>query len=255
MRALSPLLCCCCCALSLACAHQASDPDATKGPGTTADAAPDTAGSSASATPGINDRYLDDDAVDKWTKVFEQERRDVISHRDEIVAALELEPGMAVADIGAGTGAFVEPIARGVGPEGKVYAVDIIPDFLARLRGRAAEAQLDWVEVVEATPQSPALAPASVDLLFLCDVYHHLEYPSVYLRGLREALRPGGRMIIIDFDKIPGKTSAGMMKHVRQDQATLLAEVRAEGFELAREIDSVPLKENYMLEFVVAPSS
>ena len=89
----------------------------------------------------------------------------------------------------------------------------------------------------------------SVDLLFVCDVYHHLEYPAAYLRTLHRALRADGRLVIVEFDKVPGKTTPGMMKHVRQDRATLLQEVGAEGFVLEREVDSVVLDENYMLVF------
>ena len=203
----------------------------------------------ASVRPGVNDKYFADDAAAEWTKVLERERRDVIAHRDDIVAALGLRPGMAVADVGAGTGAFLEPVSAALGAEGQLYAVDIAPPFLAHLRARAEDAGLVNVTVVEGTDRSINLPPASLDLLFMCGVYHHLEYPSVYLRSLLQALRPGGRMVIVEFDKVPGKTSAGMMKHVRQDKATLLREVLAEGFVLDREIESIPFAENYMLVF------
>jgi len=202
-----------------------------------------------SVRPGVNDKYFADDAATEWTEVLERERRDVITHRDEIVAALGLTPGMAVADVGAGTGAFLEPVSAALGPEGQLYAVDIAPPFLEHLRARAEGAGLDNVKVVEGADRSINLPPASLDLLFMCDVYHHLEYPSAYLRSLLQALRPGGRMVIVEFDKVPGKTSARMMKHVRQDKATLLREVLAEGFVLDREVESIPFRENYMLVF------
>jgi predicted methyltransferase len=202
-----------------------------------------------SVRPHINDRYMEPGAVEKWTDKLERERREVIAERDAIVAALELTPGMIVADIGAGTGAFLQALSVDLGDEGKLYAVDIAPQFLTHLRERAAREQLANVEVVEGSPTATNLPESSVDLLFICDVYHHLEYPSVYLRSLYRALRPGGRMVIVEFDKVPGKTSKAMMEHVRQDKPTLLAEVTAEGFVLEREIDTLKLDENYMLVF------
>src|SRR5690606_33807369 len=121
-----------------------------------------------SVRPGINDRYFEPDAIETWTQTLEQERREVIAARDPIVAALELQPGMIVADIGSGTGAFLAPLSAGIGETGKLYAVDIVPSFLAHLRERAASEQLTNVEVVEATPTDVQLPADSVDLMFLC---------------------------------------------------------------------------------------
>lgn len=205
-----------------------------------------------SVRPGINDRYFEDGAVDTWTDILERERREVIAHRDEIVAALGLTAGTRVADIGSGTGAFVSDLSAGVGPEGKVYAVDIVPSFLDHLRAKAEAEGLANLEVVEATPTDASLPEASVDLLFMCDVYHHIEYPAAYLETLHRALAPGGRFVIVEFDRVPGKTSERMLKHVRQDKPTLIAEMKAAGFVVEREIESIPFDENYMLVFVAA---
>jgi ubiquinone/menaquinone biosynthesis C-methylase UbiE len=202
-----------------------------------------------SVRPGVNDPYFEPDAVATWTDKLEGERRDVIASRDEIVAALALTPGMIVADIGAGTGPFLAPISAGIGADGKLYAVDIVPAFLEHLRMRVQAEGLRNVEIVEGTATEAMLADASIDLLFMCDVYHHIEYPSVYARSLHRALRADGRLIVVEFQRIPGKTSVGMLKHVRQDKATLIAELSAEGFVLEREITDVPLRENYMLVF------
>jgi len=205
-----------------------------------------------SVRPGINDRYFEDGAIETWTDILERERREVIAHRDEIVAALALEPGTRVADIGAGTGAFVAALSAGVGPAGKVYAVDIVPSFLDHLRARATSDELANLEVIEATPTDASLPAASVDLLFMCDVYHHIEYPAIYLDSLDQALADDGRFVVVEFDRVPGVTSARMLKHVRQDKATLIAEMKAAGFVLEREIESIPFDENYMLVFVKA---
>jgi predicted methyltransferase len=230
----------------LGCARAPQQPDSEtpSAPESTA-----TAPELVSVRPGINDRYYRPGAISTFTDEFEVERRDVIRSRDEIVAALDLAPGMIVADIGAGTGAFLAPLSAGVGADGKLYAVDIVPAFLEHLRTRAEAEGLRNVEVVEGTPTAVELADASIDLMFLCDVYHHIEYPSVYARSLHRALRAEGRLFVVEFERIPGKTSPSMLKHVRQDKATLIAELSAEGFVLEREITDVPLRENYMLVF------
>ncbi len=202
-----------------------------------------------SVRPGVNDKYYEDGSVEVWTEKLEGERREVIANRDAIIAALELSPGMVVADVGAGTGPFLRALSEAVGADGKLYAVDLAPPFLAHLRDRVEREELANTQVVAASPLSANLPAAGVDLLFMCDVYHHIEYPVAYTRSLAQALAPGGRLAIVEFDKVPGKTSERMMKHVRQDRATLIAELEAEGFVLVREIDSVPLEENYMLVF------
>jgi ubiquinone/menaquinone biosynthesis C-methylase UbiE len=239
--------------LLLACASPQQSPGTeTPRPSAPAVSPPDPTASEpelVSIRPGVNDRYFEANAISRLSAEFDGERRDVIARRDEIVAALELEPGMIVADIGAGTGAFLAPLSAGIGADGTLYAVDIVPAFLEHLRARADTEKLQNVEVIEGTPTAAMLPGASVDLMFMCDVYHHLEYPSVYARSLHRALRADGRLIVVEFERIPGKTSPGMLKHVRQDKATLIAELAAEGFVLEREITDVPLRENYMLVF------
>jgi ubiquinone/menaquinone biosynthesis C-methylase UbiE len=241
LRAASTLVAC----VLLACARAPAEPSETPRPPESTVLEPELV----SVRPGINDRYFRPGAIATFTDEFEVERRDVIKSRDEIVAALALAPGMIVADIGAGTGAFLAPLSAGVGADGKLYAVDIVPAFLEHLRTRVAAEGLSNVEVVEGTPTTVELADASIDLMFLCDVYHHIEYPSVYARSLHRALRADGRLYVVEFERIPGKTSPSMLKHVRQDKATLIAELSAEGFVLEREITDVPLRENYMLVF------
>lgn len=257
VRPFTPVLLCC----LLACASKPATPSAAPSDDDPAQTQTETDAPAAatsdealvSVRPGVNDRYFKPGAVETWTETLEQERREVIAKREQIVAALALQPGLVVGDVGSGTGAFLAPLSHGIGPSGKLYAIDIVPSFLEHLRARAEQDGLENVEVIEATPTDVALAAASVDLLFMCDVYHHIEYPQVYNRSLHRALRDDGRLIIVEFDKIPGKTSERMMKHVRQDKPTLIAELAEAGFELEREISDVPLSENYMLIFRKVP--
>ncbi len=205
-----------------------------------------------SVRPGINDRYFAPDGLAVAIDQLETEQREVTAQREPIVAALGLREGLVVADVGAGTGLFLVPLSRALGPSGKLYAVDIVPSFLAHLRERVASEALTNVEVVTATASDPGLASASVDLLFLCDAYHHIEYPSEVLAHLLVALRPGGKLVVVDFDRIPGKTSVGMLKHVRADQATFTREITAAGFVFERELgpaEGIELETNYMLVF------
>jgi ubiquinone/menaquinone biosynthesis C-methylase UbiE len=224
----------------------------TLAPASREPAATDTASvAGESVRPGINDPYFER-GIDKSIAQLESEKREVVEKRDAIVAALGLAPGMHVADFGSGTGLFVAPISRALGPSGKLYAIDIVPSFLARLRELVTADSLTNVEVVAADAHEPGLAPGSVDLVFMCDVYHHVEYPSEVLPKLRAALRVGGRLIVIDFRRVPGETSAAMMKHVRADQQTFTAELEAAGFVFVRELgqaEGLAWEENYMLVF------
>jgi ubiquinone/menaquinone biosynthesis C-methylase UbiE len=219
-------------------------------PRTTTDAG--AAAQEGSVRPGVNQPYFEPDAARKWSRVLEAPSREIARRHEEIVAALQLPSGAAVADIGAGTGLLSLDLARAVGPTGKVFAVDIVPAFLAEVRGRAQRAGLTNVRTVLANERSADLPAASIDLAFLCDVYHHLEYPHTYLASLARALRPGGRLVVIDFKRIPGVTKPAVLDHVRADQAQVTREIEQAGFRLLTQRDL--LVENYWLEFAATPA-
>lgn len=125
--------------------------------------------------------------------------RDGWQQPERVLAALELGPGHSVADIGSGGGYFTFRFARAVGPAGRVYAADIdagMNDYAAR---RAAELGLANVETILAATDDPRLPAGGVDLIFICNTYHHLQDRVAYFRGLRRYLRPGGRLAIVDF--------------------------------------------------------
>ena len=152
------------------------------------------------AKAALNEAYLKWD-IQVAVKRFEGRERDVAKLQDKIVAACQLKPGMDVADIGAGTGLFTRLFAAKVGPQGKVYAVDITPGFIEHVKKTAEQQGLKNVVTILSKTTSAELPPGSVDLAFVCDTYHHFEYPAKMLASIRSGLRPGGQLIIIDRKK------------------------------------------------------
>ena len=202
-----------------------------------------------SVRPGINKPFEDPD-VKEFVGKFETESREVYAKRQEIVRACGLKPGLAVADVGAGTGLFTRLFARAVGPAGKVYAVDIAPRFVEHVEKTCKEAGLKNVQGVVCTPTSVELPENSVDLVFVCDTYHHFEFPQRTLASIHRALRPGGRIVLVDFHRIPGKSSLWILFHVRAGQEVFVKEIETAGFKQTGEEKF--LKENYLVRFVKA---
>ena len=202
-----------------------------------------------SVKPGINAKFLDPKLnVEEWTKKFETESREIFHQREKIVAAAGLKPRMTMADIGAGTGLFTLHFAQAVGANGKVYAVEIAKNFLEHIKARASKASASNVQTILCTEKSVELPTASIDLAFICDVYHHFEFPHATLATLHKALKPGGEIVLIDFKRIPGESSDFVMGHVRAGQDVFESEVIAAGFEKVGEVKDV-LKENYFVRF------
>lgn len=197
---------------------------------------------------GLNDAFEDPD-VAAYVKRFEAESREVAALRDAIVAAVGVPAGSAVGDVGAGTGLFTRAFAEKVGPEGKVYAVDISKPFLEHIAAEAKRLGHANVVTVRGTQDSTGLKPGSVDLVFVCDTYHHFEQPAKTLASIHQALRPGGRLVVIDFDRREGVSSDFILEHVRAPKEVFFAEIEAAGFERAEVKDAPPLKENFFAAF------
>jgi len=196
--------------------------------------------------PGINQNYYDAE-FQRWVNVFERPGREVYDKRHTIVSSLALKPGMEIADIGAGTGFYTHLFAEVAGDSGKVYAVDISENFIENILRIAKKQGLNNIEGIISTPTSAELALASIDLAFICDTYHHFEYPQTMLASIHQALRPGGQIVIIDFRKQPGVSSGWVMSHVRANESTVIKEVEAAGFRLVAQQDL--LHSNYFLTF------
>jgi ubiquinone/menaquinone biosynthesis C-methylase UbiE len=198
--------------------------------------------------PRINQQFHKKGAAKGFIQRFEAHDREVFAKRDEIVDALQLRPGMRVADVGAGSGLFTRLFAEKVGPEGKVFAVDVSREFLAHIARDAESRGLEQVQTVLGAQDGTNLEPASVDLVFLSDVYHHFEDHEAMLASIKEALKPGGTLILIEFDRVEGKSSDFVLKHIRADQGQFRKEITAAGFEPA-EGPEPELKENFFARF------
>jgi len=203
-----------------------------------------------SVRPGINDEYKKKDLnVDEWAGKFESESREIFTQRLAILAASGVTPGMAVADIGAGTGFMTELFSNTVGPSGMVYAVDITPAFLERIRTRAAQQRRTNIVTVLGKEDSVELPPGSIDLAFICDTYHHFEHPRTEMASIHRALRPGGTLVVIDFIRKEGVSRPWILEHVRAGQETVTQELIDSGFEPLNDPPADFLKENYLIRF------
>ena len=200
-----------------------------------------------SVKPGINDSFQKPD-VEAFVERFEVESREVFLHREAILAACRIEPGQTVADIGAGTGLYTRLFSQAVGPEGRVIAVDIAQEFLDHIQASSRAADQKNVETLRCKPDSTELAPSSIDVAFICDTYHHFEFPGKTMSSLHAALKPGGRLILVDFRRIEGESTPWTLNHVRAGQEVFEAEIKAAGFRKIGERKGL-LKENYFVEF------
>lgn len=205
-----------------------------------------------SVRPGINDPYADPD-LDQWIGRLEADDRAIFKYRHAIVAALALEPGMEVADVGAGTGFLTLMIARALGPQGRVYAVDVVPEFLEHIAREAKEDGVANVTTVLGDQKTTRLETGSVDVILVSDTYHHFEFPRHTLASLHDALRDDGRLVVIDFERVEGVSDDFAIEHVRAGKGTVTDEIKDAGFDVLREIPLMESDGQYYLEFSKRP--
>jgi ubiquinone/menaquinone biosynthesis C-methylase UbiE len=130
---------------------------------------------------------------------LERADRDQEEHSEQLIGELGLQPGQTVADIGAGTGYFSRRLAKKVGPGGKVFAEDIQPEMLDLLTNKMAGLGITNVTPVLGTTTDPKLPASSVDLVLMVDVYHEFDYPREMMEGICRSLKPGGRVVFVEF--------------------------------------------------------
>ena len=170
--------------------------------------------------------------------------RDARQRPGELVQELGIRTGDTVVDLGTGPGYMLPWLSRAVGPSGKVIAEDIQQDFLDDARARARSEGLTNVAFVLGTPQDPRLPEHSADLVMVLDAYHHFDYPQPMLAGIAKALRPGGRLAIVDYYKRRGAMGPSNpdlpLHHIRLDADDVVKEVESSGYRLISRRDHTP---------------
>ena len=169
---------------------------------------------------------------------LERPERETEEAPSKALAALELKPGMVVADIGAGSGYYTSRMSKLVGATGRVYATDIQPGMIELLNRRVQAEGLGNVTAVLSGVDDPKLPPRSIDLAIMVDVYHELQTPQVFLQKLREVFKPGGRLVLVEFRKEDPKVP--ILEVHKMSVAEVKSELEAEGFVLDKVIDVLP---------------
>jgi predicted methyltransferase len=164
---------------------------------------------------------------------YEGFNRDQWQQPQKVVESLALRPGDHVADLGSGSGYFTFRLAEAVGPQGKVYAVDVDRDMNDLVAKASKGKSTGNVEVILALRDDPLLPPIGVDLVFTVNTYHHFENRVAYFKRVRKYLRPGGRIAVIDFDR--RAWFEGMWKHYTPAEF-IKREMEQAGYGLQREL-------------------
>ena len=170
-----------------------------------------------------------------WLERPEREQEEAPSRA---IAALNIRPGQAIADVGAGSGYYTLLLAAAAGPRGRVYATDIQPEMLALIGKKIDAKPLGNVELILGTETEARLPAAAIDLALMVDVYHELAQPQAFLRSLKGALRPDGRLVLIEFRKEDASVPIRPEHKMSVREARI--ELEAEGFRFDRVIDVLP---------------
>lgn len=199
-----------------------------------------------------NGHHRRPDDIRAYLEHLDSPERNRYQKPTEVIEALKLKPGMAVADIGAGSGYFTRRFVEAVTESGKVYAVDVEPEMIAYTKDSVEHMHVPYsAEFILAQPYNPKLPTESVDLIFLCNTYHHLNDRPTYFTNIKSALKPGGRIAIIDFYHDARSGDVGFPRKHLVPQQTVIDELTKAGYRLLREHTFLPRQ--YFLEFVPAP--
>ena len=171
----------------------------------------------------------------RWLERPEREREE---RTDLALENLPLEPGDVVADIGAGSGYFSIPMARMVGAEGLVYAVDIQPEMLSRLEKNAADAGVENIELILGDADATNLPESSVDMALFVDVYHELEWPFEVMTSLYASMKPGGKVVLLEYRAEDPLVPILRLHKMTEEQA--VKELEAVGFRFLENADFLP---------------
>ena len=176
--------------------------------------------------------------IDQYIARLEDPKRDDWQKPEAVLKALNLQAGQVIVDIGAGSGYFTLRLARAVGEKGRVFAVDVEEGMVAHLQQRLSKENIKNVHAMKVPPHDPLLIDGSLDLAFVCDVYHHIEERDGYLRKLRKALKPDGRVVIVDFYQ--KETPVGPPMSMRLSEETVQKELQAAGLKVTETLTLLP---------------
>lgn len=186
------------------------------------------------------------DNIEFWVKVFEDPARDSWQKPAEIIKAMNIKNGDVVADLGAGTGYFTRRLAVAVSPEGKALGLEVEPSMVQYMKEDAEKFHLKNYISKLVKYDDPLLEPKSVNVVFICDTYHHIEDRVNYLKRMSKGLKDGGRVVVVDFYKKDLPVGPRDVKH-KLDKETVLAEFKEAGYRLIKSHDILPYQ--YFLEF------
>lgn len=188
-----------------------------------------------------NERYQTPAGREAVAKGLNDVKRDERQKPRELVEALQLRAGMTVADIGTGVGYMLPFLSEAVGANGRVLAEDIFDDFLSQAKQRVADSKLANVTFVKGTEHGPKLPDGMVDVALALDSYHHYDYPADMLAGIRAGLKPGGRLVIVEYYKTKEAMPGGnALEHIRLNKPELIQEVESNHFKLVSSHDHIP---------------
>jgi ubiquinone/menaquinone biosynthesis C-methylase UbiE len=208
---------------------------------------------SAQVATDVNRRYQDPQQRAAIGNGLGDPSRDAQEKPREMVAEMQLRPGMTVADVGTGVGYMLPFLDAAIEPGGHLIAEDIFPDFLDKARAKAAKAGLTDVDFVLGSETDPRLPAGKVDAVLVLETYHHFDYPEKMLAGIARGLGPGGRLFIVDYYKRPGAMPGqDAMHHIRLDVDGVVKEVEANGFKLAWQREHIPGSQ-YIVCFTKSP--
>lgn len=188
----------------------------------------------------VADAQLASRTADEWIKTLDSPQRIAGLKIDEIVGKLQIKPGQAVADIGAGSGAFEGALSAAVSPKGTVYAVDIEQGLLDHIAQRAKDLNVTNVRTVLGKFSDPNLPVNNIDLAMINDVLHHIQDRAGYLKSLAGYIKPGGRIAVIDF--YPERGSHRDQPELQVTKAQVAAWMAAAGLKPSEEFDLFPDK-------------
>ena len=191
-----------------------------------------------------NEGYKTKEGRDSVARSLADPKRNDLQRPRDIVDAMDIKPGGAVADVGTGVGFMLPYLSHAVGDSGQVIAEDIQSDFLDQAKTKVQLARLTNVKFVLGTDMDPNLPANTLEAVLVLDVYHHFDYPEVMLSHIRDSLLSDGKLVIVEYFKrpgaIPGPDRERAVDHIRLDQDDMIREVQENGFRLISKADLVP---------------